>query len=347
MTIPLSFPVATPPDLSGVEPDMKVGFLLAPRFTLIALSSFVDSLRHAGDEADFSRQIYCAWQILSETPGQSVASSSGIEVVPSTALSQAGDITHLVVVGGLLPDCYHFDPPTLQFIRDAYARGVSIVGLCTGSFLLAELGLLEGRRCAVHNEHISAFRTLYPKALATADDLYVSDRGVFTCQGGTSALELAFHLIDIHCGKARATKAINSLLMQGKFNHSHRFRPHGHMAACGNRKVEQAVEIMERHLISPMPITDVARSVGCSTRELSRLFQKYGGQTPSETWRRMRVAHGHWMLLNTERSITQIAYECGFADSAHFTRCFKDIYKTPPNAYRIMRRVTPNTTISG
>lgn len=328
-----------PPALPGIEPDIRVAFILCPKFTLLPFAAFVDSLRHAADEADFSRQIYCTWKIIADDPTSPVTASCGAQVMPQEPLGDFGNLNYLVVVGGLLPYCLEVSGRTREYIRAAYRAGISVVGLCTGSFVLADAGLLAGRRCAIHTEHIAAFRALYPNAIALSDEMYVSDREVLTCPGGTSALDLAFHLIDTHCGKGRAFKGLSSLLIENhRSARRFRHRPHGHLAACGNRKVETAVEMMERHIATPYPVRELAAKVGCSERELCRLFKKHGNTSPSETWRNIRMAHGHWLLLNSSRSITQISYECGFADSAHFNRWFKAIYKESPDAYRRRRQ---------
>ena len=329
----------TLPELSGAQPDIRVAFILCPRFGLLPFAAFADSLRHAADEADYSRQIYCSWKIVADDFQSPVSASCGTQVLPEEPLGDFSDLNYLVVVGGLLPDCLEVSLRTRQYIRSAYEAGISIVGLCTGSFVLADIGLLAGRRCAVHAEHIAAFRALYPSAIAVSDEMYVGDREVLTCPGGTSALDLAFHLIENHCGKARAVKGLSSLLIENhrsvrRFRH----RPHGHLAACGNRKVEAAVKFMERHIMTPYSISELANKVGCSERELCRLFRRHGNSTPAETWRDIRIEHGHWLLLNSDRSITQIAYECGFADAAHFARWFKICYKESPNAFRRRRR---------
>lgn len=332
--------LALPPELTGIEPDIRVAFILCPKFTLLPFAAFLDSLRHAADEADYSRQIYCSWKIIADDWQTPVTASCGAQILPQEPLGDFGDLTYVVVVGGMLPHCLGLSEPTRQYIRAAHEAGISIVGLCTGSFVLADVGLLEGRRCAIHTEHIAEFQHLYPTAIAVSDEMYVNDREVLTSPGGTSALDLAFHLIDTHCGKARAVKGLNSLLIDNhRSARRFRYRPHGHLAACGNRKVETAVEMMERHITSPYPIAELANKVGCSERELCRLFKKYGNTSPSETWRNIRMAHGHWLLLNSDRSITQISYECGFSDSAHFNRWFKAMYKESPDAYRRRRKI--------
>jgi transcriptional regulator GlxA family with amidase domain len=332
-----------PPDLTGIKPDIRVAFILCPKFTMLPFAAFIDSLRHAADEADFSRQIYCSWKIIADDWEKPVVASCGAQVLPQEPLGDFGDLTYLVVVGGLLPDCLELSDRTRAYIRAAHDADISIIGLCTGSFVLGDLGLLDGRRCAVHSEHIADFRGLFPKTIPRSDEMYVNDREVLTSPGGTSALDLAFHLIDTHCGKVRAVKGLGSLFVENNRSvRQYKHRPHGHLAACGNRRVETAIEMMERHITTPYSIADLARKVGCSERELCRLFKKYGNTTPSETWRNLRLAHAQWLLLNSDRSITQIAYECGFADSAHFTRLFKLLHQEPPDAYRRRRKVLHN-----
>lgn len=332
-----------PPLLHGIEPTIRVGFILSPQFTLLPFAAFIDSLRHAADESDYSRQIYCTWKILAERLDEPIRASCGSLILPEQELKEFGDLNFIVVVGGLLPACLNLSEAHRSFIRHAYDSGITVVGLCTGSFILADLGLLDGRRCAVHHEHQAAFRKLFPKVEVVSDEMYISDRGVLTCLGGTSALDLAFHLIDSHCGKARAVKGLTSLLIERQRSAS-RFphRAYGHLAVCGSRKVETAIEIMERHIATPYPIGVLADKVGCSERELCRLFAKYGNESPAETWRNIRLAQGHWLLLNSDRGIAQIASECGFSDAAHFSRWFKATYKETPDAFRRRRRIMTN-----
>lgn len=328
-----------PPALLGIQPDIRVAIILCPSFTMLPVAAFMDSLRHAADEADFSRQIYCTWKIVGDNVGRPVIASCGAQLATDETADSLGDINYLVVAGGQLPHSLSLSEKCRDFIVKAYNAGVSIVGLCTGSFVLAELGLLDGRRCAVHPEHIGSFQKLFPDIPASSTDIFIVDREVLTCPGGTSALDLAFHIIDTHCGKARAVKGLNSLLVENhRSARKYQYRPFAHLAACGNSKVEAAIQLMERHIVTPYPISKLASMVSCSERELCRLFRTHGNTTPSEVWRNIRLAHGHWLILNSGRTITQISYECGFADAAHFARWFKEVYKEPPYSYRRRRK---------
>lgn len=327
------------PVFFGIEPDVRVAIVLCPSFSLVTFGTFVDSLRLSADEEEYSRQIYCRWTIVADDWKTPVTASCGAQVLPQQPIGEIGDITHLVIVGGIGEHGRDLSEPTRGYIRAAYEAGVTMVGLCTGSFVLAELGLLDGRRCALHAAHLAEFRDRYPRAVPVTGEMYVSDRNVITCPGGVSGLDVAFHLVEEHCGKARAVKGL-SLMLFNDYQSRRRFRdrPFGNLAACGNPKVEMAIELMERSIALPYSIATLANKVGCSERELCRLFKQYGSTTPSETWRSMRMMQGHWLLLNSTHSIALIANECGFADAAHFTRWFKATYHETPDAFRRRRQ---------
>jgi transcriptional regulator GlxA family with amidase domain len=295
----------------------------------------------SADEAEYSRQIYCRWKIVADDYASPITASCGAQMLPQEPLGDLGDINHLVVVGGIGAHGLDLSEATRQYIRSAYEAGITMVGLCTGSFVLADLGLLDGRRCALHPAHVADFRDRYPRALPVTGEMYVADRNVITCPGGVSGLDVAFHLVETNCGKPRAVKGL-SLMLFNNYQSQRRFRdrPYGNLAACGNAKVERAIDLMERSIASPYSIAILADQVGCSLRELCRLFREYGNTSPSETWRNMRITQGHWLLLNSKHSIAQIASECGFADAAHFTRWFKALHHETPDAFRRRRRRT-------
>ena len=327
-----------PPVLPDVEPDLRVGFILSPRFTILPFAGFIDCLRHAADTADYGRQIYCHWKVVAPSLAP-ITASCGVEMRPHERFPEPSDFDHLVVVGGQLPNALEHPEETLAYLRTAYEANVSIVGLCTGSFVIAKAGLLDDRRCAVHVEHRNQLKQLFPRTRPETDQIYVNDNEVITCPGGTSAIDLAFTIIETHCGKARAIKGLISLLVdKHRTAHHMPHRPYGHLTACGNRRVEQAVELMERRFSAPYSIAELAGKLNSSERELNRAFKQHAGEPPATVWRNMRLAHGHWLLLNTTRTVTQIALECGFADGAHFCRWFKRLYKESPVAFRKRRR---------
>ena len=327
-----------PPPVTLIEPDLNVSFILSPKFTLLPFAGFIDCLRHAADELDHSRQIYCRWQVIAPRLEQ-IQASCGIPVMPQMMFKQASDADYLVVCGGQLPWSMDVPEETLTFIREAYKKGTTIIGLCTGSFIVARAGLLAGKSCAVHVMHRKQFEKLFPDSRPVTDRNFISDDGIITCNGGTSTFDLAYTLIESHSGKARAVKALTSLLVdQRKAEYHMPQRMFGHLASCGNWRVEQATVLMEQNFSSPFSVSSLAERLNTSERELNRAFNKHANNSPSGICRNMRLAHGHWLLTNTTRTITQIAFECGFSDGPHFSRWFKQTYSETPNLFRKRRR---------
>ena len=326
------------PGPQDVTPDLRVGFVLAPDFTLLPFAGFVDALRHAADEADRSRQIYCRWACLAQAIAP-IRSSCGVEVLPDRVFGDPAEFDYVVVVGGLLPASRAVPSETHEFLRRAAALGVPLVALCTGSFILGDAGLIGGRRCAVHFRHRQELIEAFPDVEPATDETYVIDGGIITSPGGTAAIDLALEIIARHCGRARALKGLHDMVVdRHRAAHHVPERPYEDVLNCGDWRVARAVELMERNLGRPASVKTLAARLGTTTRQLDRAFAHRVGMPPTAFWRKMRLGHARWLLLNTQRTVTQIAYECGFSDCAHFSRWYKRTYSETPYAYRTRRR---------
>src|SRR5882724_7242129 len=131
---------------------LSVGFVLLPNFTLIAFSAIVDLLRLSADEGDRSRPERCSWSVLAPDL-EPITASCGLQVLPWETFSNPARFDYIVVVGGLLDRGLTYHPAMLDFLRAGAARGISIAGIGTGSFALAEAQLLRGRKCCVSWYH--------------------------------------------------------------------------------------------------------------------------------------------------------------------------------------------------
>jgi transcriptional regulator GlxA family with amidase domain len=202
-------------------PRLRVGFILAHRFTLCAFASFVDVLRLAADEGDRSRPILCSWTVIGATLDP-VRSSAGLAIRPDARLGDPSRFDYLVVVGGLIGAIERLHPDCIGFLRRAAAAGVPLVGLCTGAFILHRARLMDGYRCCVswfhHGDFLEQFEGLRP----VADRIFVVDRDRLTCSGGASSAHLAAHLVERHVGHAAAMK---SLRIARHAAHGRRARP--------------------------------------------------------------------------------------------------------------------------
>jgi transcriptional regulator GlxA family with amidase domain len=323
-----------------------VAFLLLPDFTLSTFTGFVDALRLAADEADRSRQRYCRWTIIGPDR-TAVRSSCGIEITPWELMGNSDEFHYTIVVGGLLSGHSRIDKRILDYLRKADQRGGALIGLCTGSFALARAGLMRHHRSCVHWFHLREFRQEFPNHRVAADRVYIVDGRRITCSGGQSAIDLAIHLVERHCGRGIALKVASYMVVSNTRGLTHP-QPHPEMRCIReikNSLVQRAILIMEQHLlVQPVVVRVIAAQLGVSTRTLARAFQQTFNVSPATFFRAMRIAHCRWELLNTQKSSGRVALDHGFADASHFTRVYRQFYGTSPTAAREHRAVRPKAS---
>jgi transcriptional regulator GlxA family with amidase domain len=315
------------------SPRLSVGFILQPDFTLVAFSSFIDALRLAGDEADRSRQVRCRWAVLSPDMAP-VRASCGIEVSPTAELGEPDEFDYVVVVGGLLPSGRRLAPRLVSYLRQAALAGRTLVGVCTGSFLLARAGLMEQHRSCVNWFHYRDFVLEFPEHAVTSDQLFVTDRNRITCAGGTSVVHLAAHLIERHVGKADAQKALRIMIEKAALpSRSPQPQPSG-AGESENLWIRRAMLLMERNAGTRFSVLDIARELHVSARHLERLFRAEFGVSPSEFARTLRLRRAYDLLVDTRQPISEVALDTGFADGSHFSRRFRDAFGKSPSQVR-------------
>ena len=325
------------------KPDIRVAFVLSPQFTLLPFAGFIDAMRHSADDGDKSRQIFCQWECIGATMAP-VRASCGVEILPWRTYGSVADYDYIIVVGGLLSSLDNHHPETLEFLRHGYKASVSIIGLCTGSFVMAAAGLMNGRKCAVHIHHRQQLLDRFPEVRPVINEMYIFDHGLITCPGGTAAIDLAVDILTQHCGRSRGMKGLAALVVdEHRAAHDVGRLPFDDLSECGDWRVEAAVKLMRQNLGAPETIETLAVTIGTTVRQLDRAFARHAKSSPQRVWRDMRLQHARWRLVNTTRSITEIAHECGFADSAHFSRWFKRDFGEAPRTYRESRRAEVRT----
>ena len=314
--------------------ELSIGFLLWPRFPLLSLAGFCDALRHAADVGDQSRPLRCSWKIVGKEHEQ-VPASCGIPVTVQAPLTAPEQFDYLVVIGGLLSHMEQVDPRYWQYLQQAADAGVPLIGMCTGSFILAQAGLLDDRVACVHAFHFDDYRRMFPALRVIANSDYLIDGNRITCAGGVSVIELASQLIQQHCGADRASKVIHQMTVSrhGGTPFIERRKALGYLTV-DDVSIRHCIVLMEANFEAPLTIAMLAELVGLSVRQLARKFQDELGIAPQEFYRLMRLRYARWLLLSSDKAITTIAYECGFADASHFIRGFKQVYGVPPAKLR-------------
>jgi len=313
---------------------LRVGLLLAENFTLSAFALFIDHLRLAADEGDLSRQLHIEWMIMA-TSLAPVRSSCGVMTSPTNGFLDPASLDYVVVVGGVLHGGPQIDAATARYLRRADQAGAALIGLCTGSFILCRLGLMVRRKSCVSWYHYQDFMDEFPGQDVVADRLFVDDGDRITCAGGAGVADLATHLIERHIGWSAAQKA-SQVLQFDRTRGGAEAQPHPLMSQkVGDPRVRRALLVMEQNLGAPLPIARIAEKLDLSLRQFERLFHATLGIGPACAYRRLRLQYAYWLVENTERTVTDIAYEAGFSDCAHFCRQFKQTYGASPTGQRI------------
>lgn len=226
------------------------------------------------------------------------------------------------------------DPALSAALRAAYEAGARIAALCTGAFVLAAAGLLDGRMAATHWMHAQQLARLHPRVSVRADLLYVDDEQVLTSAGKTAALDLCLHLVHRDLGASAANGLARRLVVA-----SH--RPGGQAQFIApppdprvTDRLESALNWARAHLDQPLTVRDLARESGLSARQLARRMRTEAGLTPLEWLHQQRITRAQDLLERTEASVEQIAARCGMGTATTLRRHFQRTVGVSPTAYR-------------
>lgn len=316
---------------------LRVGILLARNFTLSAFALFVDTLRLASDEHDRSGRKYLDWDVLSDT-GHLMLSSSGVQVAPTARLSERKHFDYLAVVGGRLNVAQQLSDELMAYLRSTAEKGTPVIGLCTGSFVLAEAGLLRGRTACVSWLHREEFQQAHPGIEVVSHRLFLDDGTIMTCAGGTAVADLAAAIVKKHVGLPAARNAMEILQVD-----RHRSGtdiqarlPHGYQTAKDAR-LKQALLLMEQAAHQKCEISTIAARVGVSSRQLERLFKQELDETPISVFQSIKLDRAKLQVEQTDETVLRIAQDFGYESQTHFSRVFKKRFGLHPTELRSRR----------
>jgi transcriptional regulator GlxA family with amidase domain len=317
--------------MASSSPATQVyGFVLVPEFALMSFSAATEPLRAANLLA--RKPLYAVLPL--SIGGEPVASSAGF-ALPCGDLSKQGPSCHTVfiVAGGNPPD-WREASAAFPVLRRLARRGVRIGGISSGSYLLAEAGLLHGRDFSIHWEHAPALREAFPH-LTPRQARYVLDGDRITCGGGVAPLDMMHALVAERMGQAFARRVSDWFLHTAvadpgapqRGSEAERFGTHHPALLSVLEKMETAVE-------RPLSRQAMARLVGLSTRQLDRLFSGHLGSGFLDTYRRLRLDHARKLIGQSPMSIAEIAYATGFSSTSHFSRAFRAHFGMAPRQLR-------------
>ncbi|HET6621044.1 MAG TPA: GlxA family transcriptional regulator [Dongiaceae bacterium] len=310
--------------------------IVTPNFNLAATAGFLDPFR-VSNYLDGS--ILFRWDLASATGGEIIA-SNGIGVRTRALREVRNQPQDIVIVSSSwAPETYNSAPFHGALLRWARA-GATLGALDTGAFILAEAGLLKGKRATTHYEHIDSLRELYVDT-ETSEDLFVYDGNRITCCGGTATTDFALHIIRSMHGDSLANAAARylfhqSLRSQGTSQNPSSVEPLGSTAP---NVLKQAIKLMEGNLEDALTIPQICKRIRLSQRQLDRLFARFVRKSPVLYYRDIRLDRARSLVTQTDMRLSEIAVASGFASQTHFSRAYRERFGLAPRADRVEGRV--------
>lgn len=269
------------------------------------------------------------WNTLSGS-GDPVMASNGTVVQVDGALSASETADAIVVCAGV--NAYrHLDDQVAARLRRASRRDCLIGSLCSGSIVLADAGLLDGRRCTGHWEDLETLAENYPK-LDVTRSIFEIDGSRFTCSGGTAPLDLMIHFIALEFGRDLAAQVADQML-----HHSARQATEPQRLALAERtgahhpRLLEVLAAMEGGIENPRSLESLARIAGMSLRQLERLFASQLGVRPARYYLEMRLKRARQLVRQTGLSMLEIAVATGFSSPTHFARAYRTMFAVSPS----------------
>jgi transcriptional regulator GlxA family with amidase domain len=314
-----------------------IEFLIFPDFQLLdaagPLTAFEAAGRASGDEAAFRARAPSAYRlrVVAREAGP-VTSSSGVQMV--AARWSDAPLDTLIVAGGWGTRAAAACPETLAYIRAAAGRARRVASVCSGAFVLAAAGLLDGRCATTHWARAAEFARAYPQIRVEPDRIFVRDGDVWTSAGITAGIDLALALVADDLGEAAAKRAAQQLVVY------HR-RPGGQSQFSalleadrpGSRFSPLLAWARER-LDEKLPVERLAERAAMSPRHFARAFVAETGMTPAKAVERLRLEASRERVESGSEPIESVAARSGFGDPERMRRAFIRAFGQPPQALR-------------
>jgi transcriptional regulator GlxA family with amidase domain len=305
-----------------------IGVLIFPDFQLLdaagPISVFEIAARCAGTPPSI--------KVVAATPGP-VRSSSGAEML-ARGFRPSGAISTLIVAGGEGTRSPAICAKTLSFVKAVAKRGVRVASVCSGAYILAEAGLLDGRRATTHWGRTTHFLSAYPKIKLECDRIFVRDGNIWSSAGITAGIDLALAMVTEDYGEEIAQQTARRLVLY-------------HRRSGGQSQFSSLLELKapsgrfgklltwaREHLDAPLTVEDLAEQAGMSSRHFARAFIAETGTTPSKAVERLRIEVARQRVQSSSEAIERVAQSTGFRDPERMRRAFIRAFGQPPQSLR-------------
>lgn len=266
--------------------------------------------------------------------GQNITASAGVTLATLPLSASGSPVDTLVIAGGDGVEAAASDPALIDWVRLRVRTARRVASVCTGAFLLAACGALDGKRAATHWSLCAAFARRFPAVHVESDPIFVRDGAVWTSAGVTAGIDLALALVEEDLGRAAALAVARYLVVFLK-------RPGGQAQFSATLSLQAAEDQfgalhawINQHLSEPISLPALARQACMSERSFSRRYVEATGTTPSRAVEQLRVEAARRLLLESRLPVKRIAQRCGFGSEETMRRSFMRLLRVAPQDYR-------------
>lgn len=272
---------------------------------------------------------------LSEAGGP-VTSSGGLTVVTDAFDARSFDT---VIFVGSDPVAVDAPPGVVAHARTSAGTARRTASICTGAFVLAEAGLLDGRRATTHWYYARELRERYPSIAVEDDRIFIVDGPVWTSAGMSAGIDLALAMVEKDLGAELARRVAQKLVVYhrragGQSQHSELLD-----LEPKSDRIQSALTYAKKNLALPLSVEQLAEVARLSPRQFSRAFRAETGQSPAKAVERLRLEAARLMLEQSRHTIDQVATETGFSDARHMRDAFLRAFGQPPQVIRRSARL--------
>ncbi|SAI40451.1 AraC family transcriptional regulator [Bordetella ansorpii] len=323
-------------DVNDIFPSINdmtraIDVLLVPGFQLLDMAGPVSVFGMASDLAPARRGPAYAVTLVSERGGR-VASTCGVEVATQSWRGSAAGT--LMVPGGRGTRTSPPSPGLLRHLQAAMAARRRLCSVCTGAFLLAAAGVLDGRRVTTHWRHAVELQRRYPALRVDSDRIFVRDGGIWTSAGISAGIDLALAMVEADLGAELARAVAREMVVyhrrtggQSQFSTLQDLAPQ-------SERMRAVMDYIGAHLTAALTVDTLAEVACLSPRQFIRAFKAETGQTPAKAVERIRAEAARAQIEDGGAAIETVARHVGFEDAERMRRAFLRVYGQPPQAVR-------------
>ena len=305
----------------------RVGYLMTEGFQIMSLATqaVFEFANIVTGEAVYRIQNF-------SIQGGTVRSSLGMNI--DTLPVGAPGLADTWMVTGTLTPLTAPDEAVLASVRGFVEGARRTAGLCTGSFVLAHAGVLQGRRATTHWAYAKKLREMYPQVEVEEDRIFIVDGPVWTSAGMTAALDMALGMVEKDLGADVARSVAHKLVMHQRRSGGQ--SQHSELLALSPRsdRIQAALDYARKHLSRSLSVEELAGVVHLSPRQFTRVFTAETGQSPAKAVEGLRLEAARLMIEQSRHSLDVVARETGFRDRRHMREVFLRGFGVPPQAVR-------------